>query len=229
MNPVNILIVEDESIVAMEIQSYIEKLHYPVIDICSNGHDAIQICSREKIDIVLMDICIKGDIDGIETSAIIKEKYPLTKIIFLTAHMDEYNIDRAVELNPIAYLSKPFQREELHAFLKIAAHKISTKQIDPKSLPSCIILDEEFCYDKKSTTLFYCSESIHLTKKESELLDILIMNKNNIVDFYTIANLIWPDKDISTNTIRTLMKRLREKLKHKFIETLSSQGYRLII
>jgi len=67
-----------------------------------------------------------------------------------------------------------------------------------------------------------------LTKKETNLLELFIENKNNIVDFYTIENTIWPEKDTNTNTIRTLVKRLRQKLKHKFITTVSSQGYRFI-
>lgn len=229
MNNISILIVEDESIVAMEIKHHIETLQYNVVEVCSNGNDALAMFAQHRVDILLMDICIKGESDGIETAARIKELYPQTMIIFLTAHMDEYNIDRAIALNPMAYLSKPFRREELNAFLKIASHKIATEHTSQARSPNCTILDEEFCYDKDRHVLLFYSQSIHLTKKENDLLCILMENKNSVVDFYTIANFIWPDKNIRSNTVRTLIKRLRQKLKHKFIETVSSRGYMLTV
>jgi len=120
MKEINILIVEDESIVAMELESYITKLGYTVVDTCSNAEDAFKIAAEHPIHILMMDIRIKGDLDGIETAAIIKKSHPHVEIIFLTAHLDDYNVDRAIVLNPAAYLSKPFNREELRVFLKIA-------------------------------------------------------------------------------------------------------------
>jgi len=228
MKEVNILIVEDESIVAMEIESYIKKLGYTVIDICSNAKDAFTVVSEHNIDIILMDICIKGELDGVDTAALIKKSNPHIEIIFLTAHLDDYNVDRAIEINPTAYLSKPFNREELRVFLKIALRRADKEPALCKEHKHHIFLDDEFSYDPLSHTLYCGYEIIHLTKKENELLELLIENNNNVIDFYTIENTIWPDKDTNTNTIRTLVKRLRQKLKHKFIETVSSRGYRLM-
>ncbi|WP_415408115.1 response regulator [Sulfurovum sp. CS9] len=229
MKEINILIVEDESIVAMEIESYIRKLGYAVVDICSNAKDAFTVVSEQKIDIILMDICIKGELDGVETAALIKKSHPHIEIIFLTAHLDDYNVDRAIEINPTAYLSKPFNREELRVFLKIALRRADKEPALCEEHKHHIILDDEFSYDPSSHTLYCCYEIIDLTKKESDLLELLIENKNNVVDFYTLENTIWPDKDTNTNTIRTLVKRLREKLKHKFIKTISARGYRLLV
>ena len=229
MKKVNILIVEDESIVAMELESYINTLGYSVIDTCSNADDAFKLVAEHSPHIILMDISIKGELDGIETAALIKEKHPHIEIIFLTAHLDDYNVDRAIELNPIAYLSKPFNREELRVFLKISLRKIR-QDISLDAIPQQnIILDPEFSYDPINFTLHCCNEIISLTKKENELLVLLLNNKNNLVDFYTIENMIWPNKETNTNTIRTLVKRLRQKFKYKLIETISSRGYKLII
>jgi len=229
MKEINILIVEDESIVAMEIEGYIKKLGYSVAGTCSNAQDAFTVIEEQDINIILMDICIKGELDGVETAAMIKKNHPDIEIIFLTAHLDDYNVDRAIEINPTAYLSKPFNREELRVFLKIALHKIYKNSILCENHKHHIILDNEFSYDLSNHTLYCCLEIIHLTKKESDFLELLIENKNNVVDFYTIENAIWPDKNTNTNTIRTLVKRLRQKLKHKFIETVSSRGYRLLV
>jgi len=226
MKEVNILIVEDESIVAMEIASYIEKLGYTVVTVCSNAEDALRITTDEKIDIVIMDICIKGDKDGIETAALIKKEHLQTEIIFLTAHLDDYNVDRAITIDPTAYLLKPFEREELRIFLKIALCRLEKKTDQCEENTQYLILDHEFAYDLETHTLYCCHEIINLTKKESDLLALLIQNKNNLVELYTIEHTIWPDKVTNTNTIRTLVKRLRQKLKHKFIETVSARGYR---
>lgn len=229
MKDVNILIVEDESIVAMEIESYIKKLGYTVINTCSNAKDTFKIIEKETVGIILMDICIKGDIDGVDTAMYIKKQYPHIEIIFLTAHLDDYNVDRAIEVNPIAYLSKPFRREELRIFLKISLRKISQELTPNINNNNYIIFDDDFSYDPLNSTLYCCNEIINLTKKESDFLELLIKNKNNIVDLYTIENTLWPDKESNPNTIRTLIKRLRQKLKHKFIETVPSRGYRLVI
>lgn len=229
MKEINILIVEDEHIVAMEIESYVTNLGYIVVDICSNSNDTLTIVSEQKIDIILMDICIKGELDGVETAELIKKSNPKIEIIFLTAHLDDYNVNRAIELDPVSYLAKPFHREELHVSLKIATQKITKCNAPIGKKSDYILLDNEFFYNTVNNTLYCCSEPIHLTNKENELLDILIKNKNNIVYFYTPENQIWPDKTANTNTIRTLVKRLRQKLKHKFIETVSARGYRLVL
>jgi len=229
MKNTNILIVEDESIVAMELESYIQKQGYTMVDICSNAKDAFAIVAQENIDIIMMDICIKGEMDGIETATHIKKSHPHIEIIFLTAHLDDYNVDKAIELNPIAYLSKPFDREELRVFLKIALRKISKEIAIDKIHQHHMTLDQEFSYDLPNHTLYCCNEMISLTKKESALLSLFVEHNNMLLDFYTIDNIIWPDKETSANTIRTLVKRLRHKLKHKFIETVSSLGYTFAI
>jgi len=229
MKNINILIVEDESIVAMELESYIETLGYNVDGICSNSVDTLKTIASKHIDIVMMDICIKGDMDGVETAEIIKKSYPCLEIIFLTAHLDDYNVDRAVKLDPVAYLSKPFNREELRVFLKIALHKINKDTSLNRDDKQIIVLDYEFSYNSSDSILYCCNENINLTRKESDLLRLLVENRNNLVSYYSIENIIWPDKSTNTNTIRTLVKRLRQKLKHKFIETVSSRGYKLTI
>ncbi len=225
MKKMNILIVEDESIVALEIESYLKTLGHHIAGIATSAEKALSLLEEEPVDVVMMDICIKGDTDGVETATIIKNRYPNTEIIFLTAHMDDYNIDRAIAIDPVAYLSKPFKREELKAFLKIAEHRIdNTVQLNLNT-DTLVKLDEEYIYDIHTHTLYCCSEPMHLTKKEDQLLSLLLENQNMVVDFYTIENAIWPDKATSANTVRTLVRRLREKLKHKFIKTVSTRGY----
>jgi DNA-binding response OmpR family regulator len=229
MNEMKILIVEDESIVAMEIESFVTHLGYHVVDICSNSKDSILVAQEEEIDIILMDICLKGEVDGVETAEMIKTIYPNIQVIFLTAHMDDYNVDRAIALNPVSYLSKPFNQEELRVSLKIATMKKNDTPMQRRDASTHLFLDDEFCYDTTHHLLYCCNELIHLTKKESDLLKLLIDNKNKIMSAFAIEQVLWTKKVPHPNTLRTLIKRLREKLKHKFLETIPAQGYKLLI
>jgi len=223
MNDKNILIVEDESIIAHSIAKKVEGFGYKVTTICSNGDSAISYILEHNISVVLMDINIKGDLDGIETvQEILKHIY--VPIIYLTAYMDENTIERAVNTNPSAYLSKPINKLELFASLKIAL-----KKNDSSIQKGDIILDSEFSFDRKRKQLFHKGEFIKLSKRETQLLFLLIQRKNQIVTIDTIESEIWIDKEPNENTRRALISHLRTKLNHKFINTISGIGYILEI
>ena len=229
MKSARVLIVEDESIVAMEIEKYVRQLGYPVAGVCAYGKRAVAIAAQTPVDIVLMDIHIKGDRDGIETAEMLREAHPQIQVIFLTAHMDDYHVNRAIALDPIAYLAKPFHKEELRVFLKIAVQKQAHTSPEPQMTSGHRALDHEFACDEAGQTLYCCHEPMHLTQRETQLLMLFLNHTNTVLDLYTIENEIWPDKHANANTIRTLVKRLREKLKHRFIETVPSLGYRFVL
>jgi len=221
MNKKNILIVEDESIVAMEIGSYLSQCNYNIIGICSNGDEAYSTAINLEVDLILMDIFLFKS-NGIETAVKIKDKKSDMPIIFLTAYMDEETIDKAVATNPVAYLIKPFNRQELLASIKIG--------LKDKSTPCCTIvgdiyLDEEFSFDSRASQLICCGEVVHLSKKEKMLLTLFLDNIGGLTLATTIEYELWPDKPSSDTRLRTLISRLRAKLKHKFIETCSAEGY----
>src|ERR1043165_2125327 len=93
MSKTNILIVEDESIVAKDIQHSLKKLGYTVVGMCSTGEDAIKAAEETKPDLVLMDIMLKGDMSGIEAAGKIREKFNIP-IIYLTAYADERTLSK---------------------------------------------------------------------------------------------------------------------------------------
>jgi len=221
MNNKKILIVEDESIVAMELESYLSQLNYTIVGICSNGEDAYKMTISEEIDLVLMDISLI-DSDGIETAMKIKKIKPYIPIIFLTAYMDEETIDRAVTVEPVAYLVKPFNRQELLASIKIGLHD---PFLSSPTLLGDIYIDKEFSFDTNASQLICCNEVVHLNKKEKMLLHLFLDNIGGLISNMTIEYEIWPDKPTSGTRLRTLISRLRAKLKHKFIETCSAEGY----
>jgi DNA-binding response OmpR family regulator len=215
-----ILIVEDESIIAIEIESYLIKLGYEIVGIASTADDAYKQAMNNQVDLILMDIYLINS-NGIDAAIKIKKEKNIP-IIFLTAHMDEETIERAITVNPVAYLTKPFNRQELFAAIKIGLSKCCN--ID-NSLVGDISLDHEFSFNTKSSQLICCGEEVHLSKKERQLLKLFINHKNTLISFMTMEYELWADKPSNDSRRRTLISRLRAKLKHRFIETYASEGY----
>jgi PAS domain S-box-containing protein len=122
MYKASILIVEDNNIVMLELKDRLEEMGYNILDTCSSGPDAIKKAELHKPDLILMDIRLKGDMDGIETSAAIREKMEVP-IIYLTAHADDNTLQRAKITEPYGYIIKPFEERELNTSLEMALYK----------------------------------------------------------------------------------------------------------
>ena len=117
-----ILIVEDERITAEDLRDILTDLGYTVTASVSNGLDAIARAEETNPDLALMDIRIKGDMDGTETARVLRERFNIP-VIYLTAHADSETVSRAKASEPLGYITKPFQEAELHASIEIALHK----------------------------------------------------------------------------------------------------------
>lgn len=122
MSKINVLVVEDESIVSKDIQHSLKKLGYNVIGAASNGKRALEIFTEEMPDIVLMDIMLKGDMNGIEVAEIVKKQYNIP-VIFLTAYADESTLGKAKITEPYGYIIKPFKEIDLHTTIEMAIYK----------------------------------------------------------------------------------------------------------
>ena len=117
LNGINILIVEDEEIVALDMTLMLEKHGYCVIDTVSSGEDAIVKIEEKTPDLVLMDIKLKGKYDGIETARIISEQYHIP-VVFVSAYSDEKTLEQAGKLDPAGYLRKPVNFDELKSVVQ---------------------------------------------------------------------------------------------------------------
>lgn len=117
-----ILVVEDERVVAKDLQRSLVRLGYLVPVTAANSHDALRFASDRCPDLVLMDIHIKGDVDGIETARILKTRFEVP-VVYLTAHSDEETIARAKTTEPHGYLLKPVKPEELRSTVEVALYK----------------------------------------------------------------------------------------------------------
>lgn len=122
MGKIKILVVEDESIVAKDIQGSLKKLGYLVPTTVSSGEKAIEEIEENRPDLVLMDIMLKGQMTGIEAANIIKERFGIP-VIFLTAYADENTLSKAKISEPYGYIIKPFKEKELQTTIEMAIYK----------------------------------------------------------------------------------------------------------
>ncbi len=122
MTEAEILIVEDESIVAMDVSTMLENLGYTVSGIAGSGEEAIQNVRERVPDLVLMDIMLRGDIDGIEAAEYIRLNFYIP-VVYLTAYSDNKTLERAKITEPYGYILKPFEERELHTCIEISLYK----------------------------------------------------------------------------------------------------------
>ena len=123
----NIFIVEDESITAQDLQFTLEDLGYGVSGIANSGESAIQKVVEHQPDLILMDIRIIGEMDGIATAEVISQRFDIP-VIFLTAHSDEETLTRAIETSPYGYIVKPFEEKELLTTIEVGLYKHQQEQ-----------------------------------------------------------------------------------------------------
>ncbi|MBM9578314.1 response regulator [Leptospira sp. 201903070] len=122
-----ILVVEDEIIVAVNLGQKLKKLGYELVGITSSGEEAIQKAEENHPDLVLMDINIEGNLDGIETAEVLRNRFH-TPVIYLTAYADENTLDRAKKTQPLGYIVKPFESDQLRSSIEVALYKNEIEQ-----------------------------------------------------------------------------------------------------
>lgn len=162
MSKTNILIVEDESIIAKDIQQSLKKLAYTVVGICPTGEEAVAAAEELKPDLVLMDIMLKGEINGIEAAAQIREKFNIP-VIFLTAYADESTLSKAKISEPYGYIIKPFKEIDLRTSIEMSLYK-HEKETDVKK-------ERDFLYsiveNKDSKDILFVKSNSRLVKVKS--------------------------------------------------------------
>lgn len=122
MDTKKVLVVEDEIIVAEDIAERLRKLGYTVAGMVTSGEEAIEQTAKAQPDLVLMDIVLEGDIDGVTAAENIRNAFQIP-VVFLTAYADEKTLQRAKLADPFGYILKPFQQKDLQATIEIAIHR----------------------------------------------------------------------------------------------------------
>ena len=122
-----IVIVEDDAVIASDLELILMKMNYKVTGIFDNGEEAMPVIIDEDVDLVLLDISLSGKLSGIEVAEILclKSNIPF---IFITSYFDKKTVDLADKLQPAAYIVKPFQEKNLMVNIELAFHKTKSKQ-----------------------------------------------------------------------------------------------------
>ena len=199
MEKIRIFIVEDESIVAKDIQNSCLKLGYEVVGIANNGKEAIEKIIETSPDLILMDIMIKGDLTGIDVSERIKEKVKIP-VIFLTAYADEGTLSKAKITEPYGYILKPFKEIDLHSTIEMAFYK---HQKDSE-----LQKERDFLYslvENKDDS----SKDILFVKANSRLVKVLL---KDIFYVEALKDYVIINTQYARYTVHSTMKDIEKKL-----------------
>jgi PAS domain S-box-containing protein len=179
------LIVDDEAVIAKALSKILEKLDYETIAIAPNSTKALECLERETPDIIFMDIRIDGDYDGIETAAMIKEKYDIP-LIYISSMNDDATIERAKKTHPFGFIVKPFEEKDINVAVEMSIykHEMEKKLRESEQMHIAIInsLSEGIIYVNSRGVIETCNPAaeIILNAKKEDLVDLPPFNSYKI-------------------------------------------------
>ncbi|MFA6810490.1 MAG: response regulator, partial [Desulfoplanes sp.] len=215
---IKILVVDDEAIIATQLEEKLAFFGYDVVGRAGNGEKAIAMSRDLRPDLILMDIVMPGDIDGIGAAEIIKEKYNIP-VVFLTAYTSEMYVRRAKKLDPLGFVVKPFQDNQLRATIEIAIYK---KKIIHDSVSGN---GDSFAGVVRIQTLGQFVITMNdrsrkigkISGKPLVMLKVIVALGCQGINSNTIADIVWPDSpgDLAYKSMTTTLWRLRTLLGSK--------------
>lgn len=165
MEKLKLLIVEDDPIIAADLERAMKKMGYEVLDAVESGEEALEVVAQDPPDLVLMDIQLEGDLDGIDTAHMISKQQAIP-IIYLTSNTDERTFNRAKLTQPHGFLSKPFRLTDIK-------HSIDLAFLDENPSPEAIEKNEKETRTVKIKESVFVKSRDHLVKiKLAEIMYI---------------------------------------------------------
>jgi two-component system, cell cycle response regulator len=187
--PVSILVVEDEGIVARDLQESLQRLGYEVAGIASEGAQAVSMAEQRHPALVVMDVSLRGEIDGIQAARLIQERSHVP-IIFLTGHSDPATLQRAVTAGPLGYILKPFQEVELRCAIEVAIHKHRSDMAlqereqalrrSAEHMQSLSSIDELTQLKNRRGFFELADQALKVAKREHHTLGLFFMDLNGL-------------------------------------------------
>ena len=180
MSKVKILVVEDELIIAEDIRIMLKNLGYEVIGTVPGYSEAIELMDKNLPDVVLVDILLAGQKDGITLAETIREEYNLP-FIFITSHSDTATVERAKSVHPDGYLVKPFEKKDLYTSIEIAfSNFFSKKEKDVENENSFFLKDSIFI--RKDYLLIKIRfDELKWVKSDGNYLDLFCKDEKHLV------------------------------------------------
>lgn len=229
-NKLDILYVEDDEHSQKEASSLLEDL-FNNVDVASDGLEGIDkyfnhMNEKNKyFDLIISDIHM-ANMDGIEFCKTILQTNPDQKIIIISGRKDSDNLIELINIGVDAFLEKPFEKKIVLETLYIACKKI-TELYKKKSE---VLLNDNFIWNCDTKLLTHGKTTVNLCSSETILLDLLITNRNLTFTIDDIFNAVYDDnfeKDLSVDSVKSLLKRVRKKVPGNLIKNVYGAGYRL--
>lgn len=221
---VKILIVEDEAKIARFVELELKYEGYQVV-IAHDGRTGLNKALHDNVDLVILDIMLP-ELSGIEVCRRVRQEGSKVPIIMLTAKDDVMDKVAGLDMGADDYMTKPFAIEELLARIRVALSRNIQKE-KPKAE---LLKFGELELNLTSHSAFYGQEELNLTKKEYELLEYLLENKNVAVTRDQLLNNVWDYEYFGdTNVVDVYIRYLRQKIDDRFnvriISTVRGVGY----
>ena len=180
-NPLNILIVEDEMIIAADISIQLAQLGYEVTGINTKAEDAISTIENNPPDIVLMDINLAGRMNGIQAAEYILEYFKIP-VIFLTSSTDEATFQKAVAAKPYAFITKPFQEIDLQRAIELTQKRMEVEEkMNPKKEKDFSMMDDRLFIKEKDQMVKLIFDSILFLQADRNYCKIFAEEKDYFV------------------------------------------------
>lgn len=215
---IDVLIIEDDTFIGMDISDTIEELGHNVINVVTSFKDAIEEIKDTNIDLIISDVQIEGEQDGIDAVGVIQSIYNVPAI-FITSFNDDETLQKASSVNMLGYIVKPYKSDDLISLVKIATLKAKPKEE--------IISNGEYKYKPHSKTLYFQDKKVNFTNNEKLLFDLLFYEREKYVSYEIVENVVWYGEVVSDTARRQLFHRLKNKLKDLEFETNKNHGYML--
>ncbi|WP_428656093.1 LytR/AlgR family response regulator transcription factor [Runella sp.] len=167
--PVKLLVVEDDMIIAADIALHLSKLGYEVSGIISRGEEAIRHVETNRPDLILLDITLKGPLDGIETAHAIHRQWNIP-IIYVTAYTDEATFARAKKTRPYAYISKPIRAIELQRAIELTISRLADEHpstSDPAPDAPFVLSDRIFVRHREKIIKIFIADILYVEADRS--------------------------------------------------------------
>jgi DNA-binding response OmpR family regulator len=211
-----ILLLEDEVMLNESIQEFLESEGHSV-DTFFDGLKAFDNIKSRSYDLLILDINVPG-LDGLTFLERLHELKIHAPTIYISALVDIEDISRAYNLGCYDYLKKPFHLKELA--LRLDRIKLSNE------VPRVHLrLSKNYSYDQEHNTLIFQGESQVLTKRQSQIIDLLARNRGRVVDFEQFSLYVWDENIVDNATIRAEINRLKKSLHEDVIINVRGMGY----
>lgn len=211
-----ILLLEDEIMLNESICEYLEALGHSV-ESYFDGLEAFGAIKEKSYDLLILDINVPN-MDGLTFLENIHKLKIHTPAIYISALVDIEDISRAYNLGCFDYLKKPFHLKELALRLDriVLSHEVPRVHLR---------LSKNYSYDQEHSTLLFNSIPQTLTKKQSQIIDLLARNRGRVVDFERFQEYVWSETIVDNATIRAEINRLKKTLQEGVIQNIRGMGY----